>query len=495
MKGGFSRIYLLTATMLLGIVFLGFLFRTDIGYAYFFGNPRDTFMDYFNSISMATLVTSYKDYNNYPPLCWFFFDICRLLSGDTKALIESGDGSVAIIKQYQTPMMIWMIILMVCILLIYSLLSEMWDYEKPLKQWAVLLLMLSVPFLYAVERGNIIILSFIGTLAFFVMKDSEKRWVRDIGYLCLAFAAAIKIYPAIFGFVLIKEKKYKEALRLLVYGVIVFVVPFLFFCEEGIRGIPLFFEKLLGWSASYVNAVVNRTAAENGMVKEVKEAMHSCVDLILNQAANQAAVGSGTVEEVKEVMDSCINLIADQAAVGNGAVEEVKEIMEDGSRIGFAAFMEHFFMWFGVPLGKATVIASKFGAVLSVIAFVFAFLSKKKWQTILLFSCVMVGFQSRSYVYAATFMIIPFVFFMREEKRSVWNVIYFSLLMLILFPLPLGWTDHLHEWGYYIWHRSFNDLQIGGAILGITVVSLIDIIVMQLLPGPLGCIDFSSEVC
>lgn len=431
MKKGFLKIYLVIATLLLGIVFLAFIFLSDIGYAYFFGNPCDTFMDYFNSISVASLITSYKGSNIYPPLCWVIFDVCRLLSGDTKAIIESGGGSNAVLKQYQAPLMIWIIILMICVLLIYVLVSELWDFEKPVKQWAIFLLMLSVPFLYMVERGNIIMLSLIGTLAFFVMKDSKKRWVRDVGYLCLAFAAAIKIYPAVFGFVLIKERKYREALRLAVYGVLVFIVPFLFFCEEGIKGIPLFLGNLLGWSSSYVNSV-----------------------------ANQAAAESGAVVEIKEVVDSYVI---------------------DGSRIGFAAFMEHLFMWFGMSLGTATKVASKFGMGLSVIAFLAAFFSRTRWQTILLFTCVLVGFQSRSYVYAAAFLIIPFIFFLREEKTGMWNMIYFILMILILFPLPLGWTEHLHEWAYYIWHRSFNDLQMGGAIWGITIVSVIDIMSHQVI--------------
>lgn len=425
MKNGFLRIYLVAATVLLLTVFFAFIFLSDIGYAYFFGNPRDTFMDYFNSISTASLITSYKGSNIYPPLCWVIFDVCRLLSGDTKAIIAQGDGRIAVLKQYQAPMMIWTIILIICILLIYSLISEMWDLAKPVKQWAIFLLMLSVPFLYMVERGNIIILSLIGTLAFFVMKDSEKRWVRDVGYLCLAFAAAIKIYPAIFGLILIKEKKYKEALRLAVYGGVVFIVPFLLFCEEGIKGIPLFLGNLFGWSAFYTNSV-----------------------------ANQAAIESGAVEKVKEVVDK--NVI-------------------DGSRIGFAAFMEHLFMWLGASINTATQIASKLGTGLSLIALIAAFFSERKWQTILLFTCVLVGFQSRSYVYAAVFLTIPFIFFLQEAKRSIRNMLYFVLFMLILFPLPFGWTEHLHEWGYYIEHRSFNDLQIGGAVWGITIVSVIDI--------------------
>lgn len=425
MKRGFIQIYLFVGTLLLGIFFLGFLFGHNVSYAYFWADPRDTFMDYYNCISVASK-PSYQGNNIYPPLCWLIFDICRLLSGDIRGELNEMGGNVRMLKTLQIPTIVFTILLMLCILLVYCFISELWNFEKIQKQWAVILLMLSVPFLFTIERGNILLLSFVGTLAFFVMKDSEKRWVRDVGYLCLAFAAAIKIYPAIFGFILIKEKKYKEACRLAIYGLVLFVVPFLFFCEEGLRGIPLFFESLLGFNAAYSDMVANQTALE-----------------------------SGAVENIKEIMDTIVN---------------------DGARIGYAAFMEHLFMWLGMSIGTATKAAAKAGMVLSLVTFITAFLSRKKWQSILLFTCVLAGFQSRSYVYTAVFLIVPFIFFMKEE-RTGWNLIYFILMILILFPLPFGWTEHLNECYYYVEHRSFNALQIGGALWGITIVSLADVII------------------
>lgn len=426
MKRGFIQIYLFVGTLLLGIFFLGFLFGHNVSYAYFWADPRDTFMDYYNCISRASRSISYQGNNIYPPLCWFIFNICRLLSGDIRGELNEMGGNVRMLKTLQIPTIVFTILLMLCILLVYCFISELWNFEKIQKQWAVILLMLSIPFLFTIERGNILLLSFVGTLAFFVMKDSEKRWVRDVGYLCLAFAAAIKIYPAIFGFILIKEKKYKEACRLAIYGLVLFVVPFLFFCEEGLRGIPLFFENLLGFNAAYGDTVANQTALE-----------------------------SGATENIKEVMDTIVN---------------------DGARIGYAAFMEHLFMWLGMSIGTATKVAAKAGMILSLVAFAAAFLSRKKWQSILLFTCVLAGFQSRSYVYTAIFLIVPFIFFMKEE-RTGWNWIYFILMILILFPLPFGWTEHLNECYYYIEHRSFNALQIGGALWGITIVSLADVII------------------
>lgn len=425
MKRDFVRAYLIGATLLLGIVFLGLLFKSDVNYAYLFGSPSDTFMDYYNSILGGSLVTSYQSGNIYPPLCWIFFDICRLLSGDVRKMYTEAGEKATMLKTFQAPTMVYTIILMFVFLLTYVLISEIWDFEKLKKQWAIFLLMLSIPFLYMIERGNILFLAFVGTLAFFAMKDSEKQWVRNAGYLCLAFAAAIKVYPAIFGFVLLKDKKYKEACKLAAYGIVIFVLQFVFFSREGVGGILLFFRNLMGFNSAYADTI-----------------------------ANQLAIESGAVENVKEVIDA--NVI-------------------DGGRIGFAAFMEKLFMWLGVPIGSATQMAAKLGGILSILAFIMAFFSKKNWQTILLLSCVLAGFQSRSYVYTVVFLIIPFLFFLKEESVNGWNVIYFILMMLILFPLPFGWTEHLKEWSYYVYHRSFNALQIGGAMWAITIISMVDI--------------------
>ena len=42
-----------------------------------------------------------------------------------------------------------------------------------------------------------------------------------------ALAAGLKLYPAIFGLLLLFDKKYKEAIRLVVYGILAVVIPFI----------------------------------------------------------------------------------------------------------------------------------------------------------------------------------------------------------------------------------------------------------------------------
>ena len=76
------------------------------------------------------------------------------------------------------------------------------------------------------ERGNIIFVALIALMAFVWGKDSKNKWVREISYICLGFAAAIKIYPAIFGLMLLKDKNYKAAVKCMIYGLMLFAIPF-----------------------------------------------------------------------------------------------------------------------------------------------------------------------------------------------------------------------------------------------------------------------------
>ncbi len=427
--------FLMGGTVLLAIMFLGILFEPDIMNAYFFADRDDTFMDYYNCIvEVSSLKVAYREgYNIYPPFCWALFYIFRLFSGDgeVERIVEM-EGRYGL-RGYQAPLMSYMLLSIVMILLLFSLFLRICRGRQFEKKWLGFLFIFSIPFLFLIERGNILILSFAGTLIFFALKDSERWWVRDIGYLCLAIAAAIKIYPAIFGFLLLAERKYKEAARLAVYGIMIFVISFLVVGKEGLLDIPFFFQNILGFNFGFRDMVANHAVEE-----------------------------SSAAELIEEV------------------VEAAEAVAIDGGRIGFAAFMEYLFMWFGLSLGHAVDWASKLGTVMSVLVFGISFFAGKKWQTILLLSCVLVGAQGRSYVYTAVFMIIPCLFFLNEEKESRRNYIYLLLFGLVLFPLPLGWTEHLHEELYYYYHRSFNDLQIGGAIWLLAIFGSVDIIIQYI---------------
>ncbi len=86
---------------------------------------------------------------------------------------------------------------------------------------------------FAIERGNSVVNVLALLLLAFDLRDSEKAWHREIALLLIAAAAGFKIYPCIFGLLYLFEKRYKEAFRLLVYGGLLFFVPFLWFGGMG----------------------------------------------------------------------------------------------------------------------------------------------------------------------------------------------------------------------------------------------------------------------
>ena len=86
----------------------------------------------------------------------------------------------------------------------------------------------SIGFFYAYERGNIIILSVLFLLIFVIFLDSEKKIYRLISSICLALSAGIKLYPVLYGLVLLKKDKKKQMFVSILCGFLVILLPFAF---------------------------------------------------------------------------------------------------------------------------------------------------------------------------------------------------------------------------------------------------------------------------
>lgn len=138
----------------------------------------------------------------------------------------------------------------------------------------------SYPMLFAVERGNIIILALVFTMVFVFFRNSENRVLRELSYISLAVAAAIKIYPAILGVLLLREKKFKDAARLTIYGIVMFFVPFFLF-YDGVNSLKYMLEGFIsvsGWdrgcgvqySLHNLGAIVERLLAGHSPEKLLK---------------------------------------------------------------------------------------------------------------------------------------------------------------------------------------------------------------------------------
>lgn len=106
-----------------------------------------------------------------------------------------------------------------------------------------LLLLCSGAMMFTFERGNLILIALMGMLLFLTTYDSEIAWLREVGYLGLAVAGAMKGYPAILGVLLIYRHEWKAVIRLAIYGVVMAFGPFLLL-KGGFSNIPQWLQNL-----------------------------------------------------------------------------------------------------------------------------------------------------------------------------------------------------------------------------------------------------------
>lgn len=197
----------------------------------FFGGPgsADTFMDYFNVLKYIstkdpyhyTLLASISE-KAYPPFAYLILYPFSVASNSIN--IYPAD-----VRNSQFGIMSVFVFLGICILLMCFLFFHYKVGSGLTKAATVLALLSSGIFLFSLERGNTIFLAVVCLGTFLFWYKSENPILRELSYVALACAAGLKVYPVLFGILLLKDKKWFAAARTMVYGGLVFFLPFLFF--------------------------------------------------------------------------------------------------------------------------------------------------------------------------------------------------------------------------------------------------------------------------
>lgn len=204
----------------------------------FFSNNIVFFTDFSDSIYDSLFKDPYIERcAMYPALTYLFY---RAIGSVIPAGVIA-EGSYSIRDSYYGQLLFQIYCFLIFIALFCAIIKIMRTNGTANKVFAVALV-LSSPVLFAYERGNSILLSLVFLLLFFGYKDSEKGYQRELALLCLAVSANIKLYPAVFGMILIADRKYARALRCMLYGIILFVVPFFFF--GGLKDIRIMFDNI-----------------------------------------------------------------------------------------------------------------------------------------------------------------------------------------------------------------------------------------------------------
>lgn len=231
-------------------------------YKFFYSDSLDTGMDFFHSIEYTKGRMPYLKYNTlYPPLANLFFYIIYLFIPDWQSnrWMDTFDSSIAArgtfidLRVWQPTLIIFILFVMCSVLCIFviSLKYFEWNSKSCLM---ILLTCFSHSMLWAYERGNIIILSYVCTMFFVFFYDSQSKLCQELALFSLAFAAGIKIYPAIFGILLLYNRDYKKAIRLVIYGIACFILPCFVF-KEGLGCIPYFVNTLISYSTDSTSCI------------------------------------------------------------------------------------------------------------------------------------------------------------------------------------------------------------------------------------------------
>jgi|GEM_PF-4736138 len=118
-------------------------------------------------------------------------------------------------------------------------------------------IVLSGPFYFIFNRGNIVFATFLFILIFFWLYQSEKRWQRELALVSLALAIAMKIYPVFVVLVLFKDRRWLDILKTGVYATLFVFVPFVFIEGNMIDNIKCIFDsydRLVNIGGAFIGA-------------------------------------------------------------------------------------------------------------------------------------------------------------------------------------------------------------------------------------------------
>ncbi len=233
------------ATLIIGMVYI---FATNGGAAktlLWSGESIGIFPDFIESIYDAKSLTPYDKGGIYPALVYCFCYLCgRFFVTDSIEWNELGTSPSAIISGC-------MLFFTISVLIYVFFNKALKDKFSPKIILGIcLVVLLSPSYMYLVERGNLVAVAMILLLFYSFNYKSENKVLRELAYIALACAAVMKIWPAIWGILLLRQKNIRACIHTVVYGVILGVVPFAFM--GGMSGIKKMLDNIIYLSGETV---------------------------------------------------------------------------------------------------------------------------------------------------------------------------------------------------------------------------------------------------
>ena len=236
--------YLWLFAMIAGLISVAISFAVageKLPEGFLYVDTHDVGMDHFNSVMATGEKLPYtKQHITYPPLAaMFYYFFFRILSPNVTAGLVENFPHVApfAIRDYQTGMLPYLVYVILCCVLITSLLHKKLTLPYGKKMAVILATFLSIGFLSVLDRGNNVLLVTLLLLYYVFYYDSDNKFLAETALFALALATGLKLYPIVFGVLLIRRHKIWKGFRALGYIFLSLVLPFFFF--EGLEGLKL----------------------------------------------------------------------------------------------------------------------------------------------------------------------------------------------------------------------------------------------------------------
>lgn len=209
-------------------------------------SPANRFMDYsihigFASAPIGTNIYEFSFMACFPPLAYLMYGFFARLGGYVSEDPSYLGNSDVIIG---SNLVIFMVYNFICVLLLAYACSLYIKKRGFLYQIVFpALLIFSYPIAFsAMERGNSVFLVAPLIAIALAWRNDTSKFKRECAMILIAICAGLKLYPAVLGLLYLKEKRWVETIRLLIYGLVLFFFPFVFF--GGFAGIQSFFATL-----------------------------------------------------------------------------------------------------------------------------------------------------------------------------------------------------------------------------------------------------------
>lgn len=264
-----ARFFVLMMSLSFAVYLIFYVVRGQAGFVdIFFLRTNDLFMDFFNSVRDASQGPEVYTVRHviYPPMANLIYLVCSRFLPD--AFNQSGWYERLSWREHSEAIFFITLFTLALTLILYTIIHDRIKGSKGLKLAFAFFAIFSAPVLHVLERGNMILFCLIALFVYAFTYNSESKVHREIGLLCLAFAFSLKLYPVIFGWVLLTDKRYKEAVRCAIYGLVMLFLPSIPF--GGFSCFLQIFKNITsfsGGSTTVISVISGYTGLPSGAIK------------------------------------------------------------------------------------------------------------------------------------------------------------------------------------------------------------------------------------